>query len=126
MFDLIVLVVISLILISNFLFDEKLDSYFLDFDYIYFQFLEDESDKLEIKNLIKKQIKLEQKIKKNNKIIKTYKNSVKPFYIKGSGYIMVYDDKPSIFDVWKAEGLNIKYKKEWQKLRLKNIELSNK
>ena len=71
-------------------------------------------------------IKLEQKIKNNNKIIKMYKKNKKPLYIKGCGIVMAYKDKPSSFDVWKAEGLNIKMKKEWQELRLKNIELSNK
>lgn len=125
MVALIILVLISLILVCNFLADEKLEEYFFDLDIIYFEFLEEESDKLEIKNIIKKQIKLEQKIKKNNKVIKLYKNNKKTVYITGCGYIKAYLDKPSAFEMWKAEGLNIRYKKEWKELRLKNIKLNN-
>lgn len=121
-----IILVICLTFISAFLAEKKLESAFLDLDFIYFEFLELESDKLEIKINIKKQMKLEQKIKKNNKVIKLYKNNTKPFYIKGCGYVTAYQDKPSYVDVWKAEGLNIKYKKAWKELRLKNIKLSNK
>ena len=43
------LVLISLIFVSNFLADIKLDSYFLDLDSIYFEFLELENLKLKNK-----------------------------------------------------------------------------
>ena len=106
MLALIILVLISLIVVSYFVADKKLDYCFFDLDIIYFFFLEEESDKLEIKQNIKKQIEIEKQIKNN-------KNNTNL-------------DKPSAFEIWKAEGLNIKYKKEWKELRLKNIKLSNK
>ena len=61
----------------------------------------------------KQQIKIEKQIKKNNNVIKLYKNNTN-------------QDKPSAFDVWKAEAFNIKLKKEWKEIRTKNIKLSNK
>ena len=125
MLALIILVLISLIVVSYFVADKKLENYFFDLDIVYFQFLKEESDKLEIKNIIKKQIKLEQKIKNNNKVIKLYKNNRKPVYIKDGCYVTAYLDKPSAFEMWKAEGLDIKYKNDWQELRLKNIKLNN-
>ena len=125
MLDLIILVLISLIFACNCLAYEKLEEYFFDLDIVYFDFLEEENLKIKkqieierkqkfiletiktkeliIKINIKNMIKIEQKIKNNNKLIKLYKNNKK-----------TVKDKPSAFDVWKAEGLNIKYKKEWQ------------
>ena len=120
MLDLIILVLISLIVVSYFVADKKLENYFFDLDIIYFQFLEEEQQKIEIKMNIQKQIKLEQKIRYNNKVIKADKKHTKPVYIKGCGYISTYKDKPSSFDVWRSEGLNIRYKKEWKELRLNN------
>ena len=146
MLALIIFVLFCLILTSNFLADEKLDAYFFDLDIIYFDFLEEEKIKqtekkkqeekikflletIKTKELIrkiniKKMIKIEQKIIKNNNVIKLYKNNKKPVYITGCGYIKAYLYKPSSFDVWKAEGLNIKYKKEWQEKYKMNLRLS--
>ena len=126
MLALIILVLISLIVVSYFVAEKQLNYCFLDLDVIYFQFLEAESNKLEIKSIVKKQIEIEQKIKNNNKVIKINNKNIKPVYIKGCGYVTAYLDKPSAFEIWKAEALNNKYKKEWKELRLKNIKLSNK
>jgi len=94
MLDLIILVLISLVFAANFLADIKLDSYFLDLDIIYFEFLKEEQEKLEIKINIKNMIKIEQKLKTYKKIINN-KDS-------------------SSYKIWLAEGSRIKLKKQWQ------------
>ena len=105
-----IILVICLTVISAFLADKKLDSYFLDFDYIYSQFLEEEIKQIEKKEKfiletiktkkiiininIKNMIKIEQKLKTYKKIIN--------------------NKESSSYDVWKAEGLSIKLKEEWK------------
>ena len=97
MLDLIILGLMVLVFTANFLADKNLENYFLDLDVIYFEFLKEEEESEKIKQQIKQQIELEQKIKNNNKILKNNKNNTNL-------------DKPSAFEIWKAEGLNIKYK----------------
>lgn len=100
MLDLIILGLMVLVFTANFLADKNLENYFLDFDFIYFEFLE--KNKKEEKNPIletlidmsvEEMIKIEQKLKTYKKIIN--------------------NTSSSSYEIWLAEGSRIKLKEEW-------------
>lgn len=115
MLALIIVVLFTLILVSNFLADEKVEDYFLDLDFIYFDFLELEQIKQTEKKKQEEKIKFVLETIKTKKIIINIniKNMIK-IEQKLKTYKKIINNKESSsYQIWLAEGLNVKLKEEW-------------